>query len=155
MFNFFSISIRWQVIIILFLATMISFILRINLSIVSLKMSEEYLWNNKQLSLLFSSFYIGYSIGQIPSILFAEKYGGSIILGTSIAISSFLNALIPLISKRSFIGLLVIQILNGLFQAAAFPSCYYLYPRWMPINERTIMVGFVISGVFLVRYFFL
>jgi sugar phosphate permease len=145
-------SIRWQVISVLFLATMITFIMRINMSVASLQMALEFNWNENELGYVLSSFYWGYAFGQIPSILLAEKFGGSIILGTSVMMSAALNLLIPSLSKISLISMLILQTLTGLFQAAAFPSCYYLYPRWMPVVERTVMVGFVISGVFLVSF---
>ena len=71
-------------------------------------------------------------------------------MGVSVVASSFLNLFVPSAAASSLGTALFLQALIGLIQAAAFPSCYYLYPRWMPVSERTIMVAFVVSGVFLV-----
>ncbi len=74
-------------------------------------------------------------------------------LGVSVVGSSLLNPLIPTVSRASITGTLLFQSIIGLVQSLAFPSCYWMYPRWMPVVERTIMVAFVVSGVFLVRSF--
>ena len=149
------IPIRWEVIIVLCLSTLLLFILRINISITFLKMSENLSWSNSSLQLIFSSLYYGYAIGQLPANFLSNKYGGTFTLGLCITMSCLLNLLIPIIAKISVSYLIVLQVLIGYFQAGVFPSCYYLYPRWMPISERTVMVAFVVLGVYLVKILFI
>lgn len=153
LFNF-NIPIRWQIMIILCFSTFIIFILRINMSVATLQIAKDLSWTETELQNVLSSLYYGYAFGQLPFNFLSHKYGGSIALGISVTISCILNLFIPIASKTSISSVMILQVFVGFFQAGAFPSCYYLYPRWMPVSERTIMVGFVISGVFLVSYLF-
>lgn len=149
-----KIPIRWQIMIILCLSTLIIFILRINMSVVSLKITEDLKWTQTELQTVLSSLYYGYAIGQLPSNFLAHKYGGTLALGISIIGSCLLNLFIPIISKISIKYVIILQVFIGYFQAGAFPACYYLYPRWMPISERTVMVAFVVTGVYMVCYYY-
>jgi sugar phosphate permease len=136
--------------IVLCYAALTTFAIRVNLSVAVLKMSEELGWNTAETGNFLSSVYYGYTIGQIPSIIFAEKFGGSQTLGISIGASTLINILIPIASRHSIQWTYVLQTLVGFFQAGCFPACYHLYPRWMPTSERTIMVAFVVTGVYMV-----
>lgn len=148
-----SIPIRWQVMIILCFSTLIIFTLRINMSVTALTIASELEWNEVELGHVYSSLYYGYALGQIPSNLLSQKYGGKYVLGVSIMVSCFLNLFVPVASKTSISSIITLQIFIGLFQAGCFPACYYLYPRWMPLNERTLMVSFVVTGVYMVGEF--
>jgi sugar phosphate permease len=137
--------------IILCYATLTIFALRINVSVAALKMSEELRWTATETGNVLSSLYYGYTAGQIPSIILAEKHGGSRALGVSVGASTLINILIPFASRVSIKWTYILQIMMGFFQAGCFPACYHLYPRWMPTSERTIMVAFVVTGVYMVQ----
>lgn len=145
-----SIPIRWQLMMVLCTATMTVYIMRISMSVAALEMSIDLNWSTSQLGLILSAYYWGYAAGQIPSILLAKKYGGTIVLGISVVGSAMLTPLIPVVSRMSFGMILFLQAVVGVIQSMAFPSCYWMYPRWMPVSERTLMVAFVVSGVFIV-----
>jgi ACS family sodium-dependent inorganic phosphate cotransporter len=146
----FHLSVRWQTINILFLATLITFLLRVCMSVTALQMKVDFGWSENDLGMVLSSYYWGYSLGQVPSILIAEKFGGKLTLGIGVFIPSLLNFLVPTCSKFSVSYTVTLQALIGIAQSAAFPSCYYLFPRWIPLLERTIMVSYCMSGIFLV-----
>jgi MFS transporter, ACS family, solute carrier family 17 (sodium-dependent inorganic phosphate cotransporter), other len=45
----------------------INYMLRVNISVAAVKMEESLGWTSTQKGLVFSSFYIGYALGQMPS----------------------------------------------------------------------------------------
>lgn len=75
-------------------------------------------------SFLFSSFYVGYTIFQIPGGSFAQRHGPSKVVGISLISWSLMFFLIPL--TRSFVIALVIAFLFGLSQGPVFPSMIFL-----------------------------
>ncbi|MCL5408136.1 MAG: MFS transporter [Candidatus Thermoplasmatota archaeon] len=75
-------------------------------------------------SILFSSFYIGYTIFQLPGGRIAHKFGPSRIIGVSLITWSLLFFLLPF--TRSFSGAVGIAFLMGLAQGPIFPSVIFL-----------------------------
>jgi len=81
--------------------------------------------NSKVLfSLIFSSFYIGYTITQVPGGRLAEKYGPSKIAGFSMISWSILLGILSL--DKSFLFALIISFFMGVTQGPIFPSIMYL-----------------------------
>ena len=58
---------RWRMIFLLASGIAINYSLRVNVSVAAVKMEDALGWSQSQKGLLFSSFYIGYAIGQMPS----------------------------------------------------------------------------------------
>jgi ACS family glucarate transporter-like MFS transporter len=75
-------------------------------------------------SVLFSSFYIGYTIFQLPGGRVAQKYGPSKIIGISLILWSLLFLLLPL--TKSFITAILIAFAMGVAQGPVFPSVIFL-----------------------------
>jgi MFS family permease len=135
---------------VLFFASAVSYMLRVNMSVAAVQMSIDLGWTEAQRGLVLSSFFWGYTLGQIPFILLAEKFGGKLTIGIAVIIPSILTLFQPTASKRSLGYAILLRALTGFFQAATFPSCFYFFPRWIPISERITMVAFVMSGIYVV-----
>jgi ACS family glucarate transporter-like MFS transporter len=86
-------------------------------------MANYFLTSTVVFSVLFSSFYIGYTIFQIPGGRIAQKYGPSKIIGISLISWSLLFFLLPL--TRSFIAAVVLAFVMGLCQGPVFPSVIF------------------------------
>ncbi len=95
-------------------------------------------------SLLFSSFYIGYTIFQIPGGRLAQRYGPSMIAGISLISWSSLFFLLPLTS--SFSVALAIAFFFGLSQGPIFPSTIYLLRMLYKDRQYGTVTG-VVSAV--------
>ena len=65
------------------------------------------------------------------------------------AIPSFLTILVPMASHHSYSAALWIRVLIGFFESASFPAVYHFFPIWVPISEKTLMVPFILSGVYI------
>jgi ACS family sodium-dependent inorganic phosphate cotransporter-like MFS transporter 1/2/3/4 len=92
----------------------------------------------------------GYSISQIPAIILAEQYGAKKTLGAAVIGSSILTLFIPAVSKVSLALTILFRALVGIAQAGIYPSLFWIFPRWVPVAERTVVIAFVISGAYCV-----
>lgn len=132
----------------LFTGATIAYTLRVNMSICAQEMKDSLGWSESQKGLVLSAFFWGYSFGQIPASLMAERFGSKTTFGFAILVPCFLTLLVPLAAKTSFSCILAIRALIGLAQAATFPSIYHFYPRWVPRAEKTKMISFSHSGMY-------
>lgn len=87
-------------------------------------MTNYFLTSTVVFSVLFSAFYIGYTIFQIPGGRIAQKFGPSKIIGISLITWSVLFFVLPF--TRSFIAALVLAFIMGLAQGPVFPSVIFL-----------------------------
>jgi MFS family permease len=85
----------------------------------------------------------------MPASRFADDYGAKLIFGLSIAIPSLLTLLVPLACRHSFGMALLIRVLIGFFESASFPALYHFFPIWIPTAEKTFMIPFIVSGLYL------
>lgn len=141
---------RWQMVMMLVSGVAIAYALRVNISIAAVKMESSLDWTGTQKGLVFSAFYIGYALGQMPSAFMTHWYGAKHLFGGSIAVTSVLTLFFPAVIKYNFGLGIFMRVVIGLTASATFPSCYYFYKSWIPVNEKTLMVSTIMSGVYLV-----
>lgn len=58
-----------------FSGILISYLLRVNISVAAQDMRDELHWTESQKGFVLSSFYWGYAVGQIPASRVAQRYG--------------------------------------------------------------------------------
>ncbi len=129
----------------------VGFTMRVNVSVAAVRMAESFGWSKTQEGLLFSAFYVGYMLGQLPSAFMAHWFGAKRMLAYSVGLTSILSIVFPASIKFSYALGIGVRILIGLTSSALFPSCYYLYKFWIPRDEKTSMISTVLSGMYLVR----
>jgi MFS family permease len=150
MFSYlFGCSLRLELAIFLFIGVCIIYTLRVNISVAATKMESDLDWSVAQKGYVLSSFYWGYSLGQIPSATLIQRYGGKTVLALSVLFASVLTLLNPITFERSFTGGLILRALIGLVQSASFPAVYYFFNEWIPVSERTYICPIVTSGSYL------
>ena len=64
------------------------------------------------------------------------------------AIPSFLTLLVPVAAHHSVGMTLFIRVLIGFFESATFPAVFYFFPIWVPLAEKTFMIPFIVSGMY-------
>lgn len=149
MSGFCSLSKRWETLYYLFSGLLINYCLRVNLSIAVSSIIKNYNWSVSDKGYLLSSFFWGYSIGQIPSTLLAQKYGAKYTFGCAVFFSSLLTLLFPLSCQISLTYALGVRALIGLMSSALFPSSYHFFPKWIPLHEKTLMISIFGSGMYM------
>jgi MFS family permease len=68
----------------------------------------------------------------------------------AIGASGFLTMLLPEAAKYSFPLALLTRAAVGLACSSCFVSIYHFFPKWIPKDEKTILVSTVGSGVYVV-----
>jgi MFS transporter, ACS family, solute carrier family 17 (sodium-dependent inorganic phosphate cotransporter), other len=138
---------RYNVLALCFAASFICYIDRVNISVASIAMKDQYGWTDTTKGVVLSSFFVGYMATQILSGWFANRYGGKRILGFAVVWWSFFTMLTPVAAGLSLPLLLMARIALGLGESATYPASYSLFRRWIPTEERSRAVAIVLSGV--------
>ncbi len=138
---------RYTIIALCVLASLISYMDRVNISVAVIAMQQEFQWDEKTKGLVLSSFFLGYMLFQAPSGWLANRYGGKLLLGTAVVWWSVFTMLTPIAAAVSLPLLLITRVLMGLGEAAMYPSAYNLYARWVPTQERSRAVALLIGGI--------
>ncbi|KAF8796316.1 Vesicular glutamate transporter 3 like protein [Argiope bruennichi] len=150
-----NLSKRYTIAFLSSLGFVISFGIRCNLSNAIVKMVEpidgnppEFNWSPNTIGLMDSSFFWGYLITQIPGGFLATKYPPNRIFGTAIAISAFLNLLIPKSAQIHTSAVMVVRILQGLVEGVTYPACHGIWKYWAPPMERSRLATIAFCGAF-------
>jgi len=99
-------------------------------------------------SLILSSFYWGYTLGQIPSALLITRFGAKRVLGVAAFWWSFGSFLCVLAYdlKRGIYPVIATRVIVGLAQGANFPCQGALITAWIPSNEMSRTAAITASG---------
>ncbi|CAD1471037.1 unnamed protein product, partial [Heterotrigona itama] len=122
-------------------------------------------WTVGTESALDSSFFWGYLVTQVPGGFLASLYPANRIFGAAIAISSFLNLLVPgALSIHPVVDMFV-QVMKGLIeldyfygiqlftnnyfsrgQGVTYPACHGIWKYWAPPLERSRLATLAFCG---------
>ncbi|XP_067632669.1 putative inorganic phosphate cotransporter [Eurosta solidaginis] len=140
----------------LFIGFGLLFASRVNISIAIMAMMDkntanpnfpEYSWSEQTKSYIFSSFFCGYVLLQIPAGGWARRFGARLLMLLSIGINSLLSLLTPLsVSFGDWPLFCVIRFTQGLSQGLLLPALATILTKWAPIEERGSMQTFTYTG---------
>jgi ACS family glucarate transporter-like MFS transporter len=145
---------RWLVVAVLFLINTVTFLDRLNMSVAGHFVMLEFHLTEVQMGSIFSAFFFGYSVFQIPGGWLGDRFGprrvlaGAVVWGsiftamTAIAGNSFLASLLG-----AFGVFLVVRTLIGAGEAAATPNCSRVIASWAAPQERGVALGIAFSGL--------
>ena len=136
---------RLNLVILFFSSNLICYMDRINISVTAPVIMEELGWDEAALGIILSSFFLGYTLLQIPGGWLADRYGGKKILSFGVIWWSLFTMITPL--ARTVTGMAVFRTLMGLGEGVNFPSIQSLTSRWIPTGERSRVMGFTLSGI--------
>jgi ACS family sodium-dependent inorganic phosphate cotransporter len=130
-----------------FLATVIGYTDRVNLSVAAVAMREQLGWSQTQKGLVLSAFFVGYMLFMFPGGWLSTRFGGKGVLGASVLAWSAVTLLTPVSARLSLAALLCARVAIGVGEAGLFPATYDLFSRWLPARERSRAVATVLSGI--------
>ncbi|XP_021195147.2 putative inorganic phosphate cotransporter [Helicoverpa armigera] len=148
-------GIRHLQVLLLFFALVLGFAMRVNISMAIVAMTDKrsedpFDWNMQIQSIVFSSFFWGYIILQIPSGELAARYGGTILVTISIAVNSVVSLLIPFGAHYGgWKALCVLRGIQGLSQGCLYPTMHHLIGKWVPLEEKARLGTFIYGGTLL------
>jgi MFS family permease len=136
---------RVNLVILFFTSNLICYMDRINISVTAPMIMKELGWDEAALGIILSSFFVGYTLLQIPGGWLADRFGGKLILSCGVLWWSLFTLITPL--ARSITGMAAFRTLMGLGEGVNFPSIQSLTARWIPAGERSRAMGFILSGI--------
>jgi MFS transporter, ACS family, solute carrier family 17 (sodium-dependent inorganic phosphate cotransporter), other len=138
---------RWLLVAGCFLAIVVCYGDRVNISFAILPMSAQYGWDKATQGWVLSAFFVGYLATQLLAGWLAARIGGRALLAFGVLWWSAFTVLTPLAAGLSLAALIGARIGMGLGEAVAFPSIYQLLGKWIPLGERARAASLNGSGM--------
>ncbi|MFT5501161.1 MAG: ACS family glucarate transporter-like MFS transporter [Woeseiaceae bacterium] len=146
---------RWIVLAIIIVASSVSYMLRINVSILGDAMIRDLGMNAYQLGIVLSAFAAGYTIFQFPGGIIGDKFGPRLTITTIAVAWTLLTVVTAVIPGTEFwsVGLIVAALvatrfLVGLSHGPFFPvTIGGTIARWFPVKQWGIANGLIVAGL--------
>jgi MFS family permease len=127
-----------------FLALLIAYCDRVNMSVAAPLVMRQYHWDTAQMGWVLSGFFIGYTFFMIPAGMLVDRWGPKRVFAMSVAWWSVFTALTPV--PRSLFAMTSVRVLMGAGESGTFPSMNSILVRWFPRQEYSRVTGFCWSG---------
>jgi MFS transporter, ACS family, hexuronate transporter len=137
-------NLRWYIIGLIALATIINYIDRSTLSLMWPSISKDLGMNKSDYAIILNVFMIAYAIGQLVSGKLFDKVGtrlGYVMAITLWGISSFLHSI-----ARSIFSFSFFRVTLGLGEAGNWPGAVKSNAEWFPVKERAVAQGIFNAG---------
>lgn len=138
--------IRFTILAAIFVNVVINYMDRSNISVAATMITSDLKLTPVQLGYIFSAFGWTYAILQIPGGIMADRYGARLVYAVSLVCWSAVT--IAQGFAAGFIGLFVLRMLVGVFEAPAYPINNRIVTSWFPDKERATAIGIYTSGQF-------
>lgn len=125
---------RYQVLTVLSVLSMITFLDRIALSSASSAIMDDLQINTVQWGWILGIFTIAYGAFEVPTGWLGDRLGGKKVLIRVVLWWSFFTILTGF--STGFIMLLVVRFLFGIGEAGAYPNISIVLSKWFPVLER-------------------
>ena len=140
----------WRLIPILFLAYLINFIDRINISFAKLQMSQALGLDDVAYGIGAGMFFIGYFFFEVPSNMILERLGAR--RWVSVIMVAWGGATLSLAFITTPLEFYVIRFFIGFAEAGFFPGVVLFITYWFPVSHRgrimaVFMAGLAVSGI--------
>ncbi|KAF6779362.1 hypothetical protein AHF37_01446 [Paragonimus kellicotti] len=112
----------------------------------SLPNMGRYEWNGSHQSLILGAFFWGYIFMQIPGGLLTLHHGPKRLGAACIAGSALADLCVPILAQYGYWCLIILRVIQGLFQGAMMPIVGCLLGRWVPLDQRSRYAAFVYAG---------
>jgi ACS family glucarate transporter-like MFS transporter len=142
--------IRWVLVVWIALMGAISFLDRVNISIAGHSISQEFHLTDPQLGKVFSAFFIGYGLFQIPGGWVVDRLGPRRVLALGAAWWAAVTALtasFPVGLAQAFLLFWSVRFLLGVGESVMYPSSNRWVANWIPTAERGLANGLIFAGV--------
>jgi len=149
-----SSNIRWNILVLMALASAVAYILRTNMSIVGETMMKGLGFSEIQLGMIFASFAWGYAVFQFPGGILGEALGSRkamTLIALLWGVLTLLNGLIPgrpFASVPTIVGILIVlRFFVGVVQAPLFPIVGRVISDWFPVSGWAFPNGLTNTGL--------
>lgn len=147
-------AIRWKILIILALASFISYVLRTNLSFAAPEMMRDLGLSEIEWGWVLAAFTTGYALFQIPGGVLGDRFGPRRVLtliAVTWAVLTIATSIVPGQQAASHFliiaALLVVRFLVGAAHAPIFPVMNASMVRWFPKGSWALPLGLISTAL--------
>lgn len=140
-------QVRWWILGLLFLVTLINFVDRMTLAVVAPILRDTFQLSNQAYGAIVSSFFFGMMIGEFPMGWLMDRRGPRFGLSFAVIWWSIANALHAFGQSKWHFGLL--RFWMGTGECGNFPGGVKVVGQWFPPQERALAIG-IFNGASLI-----
>ncbi len=148
------IPIRYNILALLFLISLLTFLDRVNISVAGKFINETYHFSSVQYGIIFSAFVFGYMLFQLPGGYLADRFGPRAVIAGAIlwwSVFTILTAVAGNLFTATLFGafgsFILIRLLIGLGEGVAYPASSKMVSLWIPRKQRGFANGILLSGI--------
>ncbi|MGC4036164.1 MAG: MFS transporter [Chitinophagaceae bacterium] len=124
---------RYRVLILLCALTTLTYLDRICISIVGVRLKTDLGLTNSEFGWVLGSFSIAYALFEIPSGMLGDRIGPKAVFIRIVLFWSACTALTGLVPGLAW--LLIVRFLFGIGESGTYPNILVVISRWYPVNE--------------------
>jgi ACS family glucarate transporter-like MFS transporter len=136
---------RYRVLVFLFTLTLITYLDRICISLVGVRIKSEFDLTNEQFGWVLASFSLAYAIFEIPSGVLGDRIGQRSVLLRIVIWWSLLTILTG--ATTGLLSLIIVRFFFGMGEAGAFPNSSAVISHWFPAKETARGVSSLFLGL--------
>lgn len=127
------VPIRYRVLLLLFFLTLITYLDRISISLVGVRIKTEFNLTNEQFGWVLAAFSLAYALFEIPAGALGDRIGQRAMLTRIVSWWSVFTAITGL--TTGLYSLIGVRFLFGMGEAGAYPNSTGVVSRWFPRSE--------------------
>jgi ACS family glucarate transporter-like MFS transporter len=146
--------IRWRIVTLLLAISVVTYIDRVNISVTARQMMPALGLTDVQMGQVFSAFFLGYALFQVPGGWFGDRFGPKRVLFVAILWWSLftactaISATLPLAGLFGIFGsLLAVRFLIGVGESMALPNFNRTVANWSAPSEHGLAISLAIGGI--------
>jgi len=136
---------RYRILIFLFFLILITYLDRVCISVVGVRIKSEFSLNNEKFGWVLAAFSLAYALCEIPAGALGDRLGQRRILIRIVLWWSLFTALTGL--TTGLFSLILVRFLFGMGEAGAFPNSCGVISRWFPKSETARGLSSVFLGL--------
>ncbi|XP_014281216.1 putative inorganic phosphate cotransporter [Halyomorpha halys] len=149
-------GVRHVQVLLLFLCLTVNFLMRVNLSVAIVVMTDTgtasnnpvFNWTMAEQTQIQSVFYFGYFVMNVISAVLATIYSNKLLLFLSVSLSSAITLVTPtIVAIGGRYALLLSRVFLGVMQGMMMSNVMSLMSKWIPPTERSRCGSFIIGGM--------
>jgi sugar phosphate permease len=135
---------RYRLLVFLFFLTLITYLDRVCISLVGVRMKTEFNLSNEQFGLVQGAFALAYALFEIPSGALGDRIGQRAVLIRIVLWWSLFTALTG--ATTGLLSLIAVRFLFGMGESGAYPTSSAVISRWFPAGETARSMSSLFVG---------
>src|SRR5215472_6144016 len=135
---------RYRLLVFLFFLTLITYLDRVCISLVGVRMKTEFSLSNEQFGFVQGAFALAYALFEIPSGALGDRIGQRAVLIRIVLWWSLFTALTG--ATTGLVSLIAVRFLFGMGESGAYPTSSAVISRWFPAGETARSMSSLFVG---------